>query len=269
MAPRGRSWTHAGSAFPKPVGRTHGWRRGTPLGSAQSLTFPLAAAIAYEPPSNARAWAAFLAHIPTILLIWVVTIVIGVVGVVASLAFTALGVGLSTGGGTGNEAAGALAAALGNLVQLPFTILSNLVAMLFVAVPAMHYASGETIDAEGALRVLLHRPIRYLLAGALFTVVAAIGFVLCILPSLAVTLVMPVYMNKVFLTDNPIPEACASSFQAVYGSPQGRVFAGIEVLAWLLVLVVSIFTCFLGSLVAVPVATFYIENAAYHRGVLS
>jgi hypothetical protein len=227
----------------------------------------LAAAIAYEPPSISKAWDAFLAHIPTILLIWVVTIVIGVVGVVASLAFTALGVGLSTGGGTGNEAAGALAAALGNLVQLPFMILSNLVAMLFVAVPAMHYASGETIDAEGSLRVLLHRPIRYLLAGALFTVVAAIGFVLCILPSLAVTLVMPVYMNKVFLTDNPIPEACASSFQAVYGSPQGRVFAGIEVLAWLLVLVVSIFTCFLGSLV--PVATFYIQNAAYHRGVLS
>ena len=38
---------------------------------------------------------------------------------------------------------------------------------------------------------------------------------------------------------------------------------------WLVVLVVSVFTCFLGSLVAVPVATFYIQNAAYHRGVLS
>jgi hypothetical protein len=35
------------------------------------------------------------------------------------------------------------------------------------------------------------------------------------------------------------------------------------------VLVVSILTCGLASLVAVPVATFYIQNAAYHRGVLS
>jgi hypothetical protein len=228
----------------------------------------LAAAIAYEPPSISKAWAAFLAHIPTILLIWVVTIVIGVIGVVASLALTTLGVGLSS-GATGAESAAGLAAVLGNLVQLPFTILSNLVGVLFVAVPAMHYASGEIIDAEAALRVLMHRPVRYILAGALFTIVAAIGFVLCILPGLAVTLVMPVYVNMVFLTDSPILDAFSSSFQAVYGSPQGRIFAGIELLAWLLVLVVSIFTCFLGSLVAVPVATFYIQNAAYHRGVLS
>ena len=228
----------------------------------------MAAEIAYEPPSISKAWAAFLAHIPTILLIWVVTIVIGVIGFVASLALTALGVGLSN-GGAGAEASAGLAAVLGNLVQLPFSILSSLVGVLFVAVPAMHYASGEIIDTEAAMRVLLHRPVRYLLAGVLFTVVAVVGFVLCILPGIAVTLVMPIYVNKVFLTDSPILDAFSSSFQAVYGSPQGRIFAGIELLAWLLVLVVSIFTCFLGSLVAVPVATFYIQNAAYHRGVLS
>jgi len=229
---------------------------------------PLAAAIAYEPPSISKAWAAFLAHIPTILLIWVATIVLSVIGFVASLALTALGAGLSN-GGAGAEAAAGLAAVLGNLVQLPFSILSSLVGVLFVAVPAMHYASGEIIDTEAALRVLLHRPVRYLLAGVLFTVVAVVGFALCVLPDIAVTLVMPIYVNKVFLTDSPILDAFSSSFQAVYGSPQGRIFAGIELLAWLLVLVVSIFTCFLGSLVAVPVATFYIQNAAYHRGVLS
>jgi hypothetical protein len=229
---------------------------------------PLAAAIAYEPPSISKAWAAFLAHIPTILLIWVATIVLSVIGFVASLALTALGAGLSN-GGAGAEAAAGLAAVLGNLVQLSFSILSSLVGVLFVAVPAMHYASGEIIDTEAALRVLLHRPVRYLLAGVLFTVVAVVGFVLCVLPGIAVTLVMPIYVNKVFLTDSPILDAFSSSFQAVYGSPQGRIFAGIELLAWLLVLVVSIFTCFLGSLVAVPVATFYIQNAAYHRGVLS
>ena len=197
----------------------------------------MAAAIAYEPPSISKAWAAFLAHIPTILLIWVVTIVIGVIGFLASLALTALGVGLSN-GGAGAEASAGLAAVLGNLVQLPFSILSSLVGVLFVAVPAMHYASGEIIDTEAALRVLLHRPVRYLLAGVLFTVVAVVGFVLCILPGIAVTLVMPIYVNKVFLTDSPILDAFSSSFQAVYGSPQGRIFAGIELLAWLLVLVV-------------------------------
>jgi hypothetical protein len=228
----------------------------------------LAAAIAYEPPSISKAWEAFLAHIPTILLIWVVTIVVTVIGVVASLALTVVGVGITSSGG-GSEAAGGLAAMLANLVQLPFTILSNLVGVLFVAVPAMHYASGETIGPETAFRALIQRPARYLLAGALFTVVAVIGFLFCILPGIAVILVMPVYVNRVFLTDMPIIDAFSSSFQAVYRSAQGRQFAGIELLAWLLVLLVAVFTCGLASLVAVPVATFYIQNAAYHRGVLS
>lgn len=268
MAPPWRSSAHAGAPLLPPASRFRCWHLGTPLGSAQYATPPLAAAIAYEPPSISKAWAAFLAHIPTILLIWVVTIVIAVIGFVASLALTALGVGLSSGGAAAESTAGLLAV-LGNVVQLPFSVLSNLVGVLFVAVPAMHYASGETIGTEAALRVLMHRPIRYLLAGLLFTIVAVIGFVLCILPGIAVTLVMPVYVNKVFLGDSPVLEAFSSSFQAVYGSPQGRLFAGIELLAWLLVLVVTVFTCGLASLVAVPVATFYIQNAAYHQGVLS
>ncbi|MEA5415170.1 hypothetical protein [Synechococcus sp. BA-132 BA5] len=228
----------------------------------------MAAAIAYEPPTISKAWTTFLAHVPTILLILVVTIVLTAIGFVASLALTALGVGLASSGG-GGEAAASWAGVLGNLAQWPFTILSSLVGVLFVAVPAMHYASGEIIDTEAALRVLMHRPIRYLLAGVLFTVVVAIGFVLCILPGIAVSLVMPIYVNKVFHTDSSIPDAFSSSFQAVYGSPQGRSFVGIELIAWLLVLVVTIFTCGLASLVAVPVATFYIQNAAYHQGVLS
>jgi hypothetical protein len=228
----------------------------------------LAAAIAYEPPSIDKAWTAFLAHIPTILLIWVVTIVIAAIGFGASLLVSLVGLGVA-----GNTAipdtAASIAAMLGNLVQLPFTILSNLVGVLFVAVPAMYYASGETVTTEMAFGVLLQRPVRYLLAGLLFAIIVGIGFLLCILPGLAVTLVMPVYVSKVFLTEMPIMEAFSSSFQAVYGAPQGRLFAGIELLAWLLVLLISVCTCGLAALVAVPVATFYIQNAAYHHGVLS
>jgi hypothetical protein len=229
----------------------------------------LAAAIAYEPPSITRAWEAFVAHIPTILLVWVATIAIGVVGAVASMLLPILASGLASSGGSGGKAAGSLAALLAWLVQWPFSILSQLVGVLFVAVPALYYASGQTITTDGAFRVLMDRPVRYLLAGVLFTILATVGLALCVLPGLAVILVMPVFVNRIFLTDTPIPEAFSASFQAVYGSPQGRRFAGIELLAALLVLVVTVFTCGLGALVAVPVAAFYIQNAAYHEGVLS
>lgn len=92
---------------------------------------------------------------------------------------------------------------------------------------------------------------------------------LCILPGIAVALVGPVYVNKVFTTDQPVLDAFGASFQAVYRSPKGLEFVGIELLTGLVVGVVSVVTCGLGALVAVPVASFYIQNVAYHRGVLS
>ena len=49
-----------------------------------------------------------------------------------------------------------------------------------------------------------------------------------------------------------ITDAFAGSFQAVYRSPNGGSFIAIELLAWLLVALVSICSCGLGALLAVP-----------------
>ena len=43
----------------------------------------------------------------------------------------------------------------------------------------------------------------------------------------------------------------------------------LEILAWLLVALVSVCSCGLGALLAVPVSTFYLQNAAYHKGLIS
>jgi ABC-type Na+ efflux pump permease subunit len=76
-------------------------------------------------------------------------------------------------------------------------------------------------------------------------------------------------VNKVFNTDAPIFHALQASFRAVYGSQKGWEFVGIQGLAGLLVLVVAFVTCGLGAFLAVPVYCFYIQNAAYHKGVIS
>jgi len=227
----------------------------------------MASASATEQPTLNRAWEAFLAHVPTILLIWLATAVLAVLGVAVTWLILLLGLGVS--GSTGSDSAVSIATFLGQLGQLPFAILSSLVGVLFVAVPAMHYASGEVITVEAAFRELLRRPGRYLLAGLLFSLVAALGFVLCIVPGILVALVMPIYVNRIFLTDQPITDAFAASFQAVYRSPNGGSFIVIEILAWLLVALVSVCSCGLGALLAVPVSTFYLQNAAYHQGLIS
>ncbi len=227
----------------------------------------MASASATEQPTINRAWEAFLAHVPTILLIWLATAVLAALG--AAVTWLILLVGFGVSGSSGWDSAFSIATFLGQLGQLPFAILSSLVGVLFVAVPAMHYASGEVITVEAAFRELLRRPGRYLLAGLLFSLVAALGFVLCIVPGILVALVMPIYVNRIFLTDQPITDAFAASFQAVYRSPNGGSFVVIEILAWLLVALVSVCSCGLGALLAVPVSTFYLQNAAYHMGLIS
>jgi hypothetical protein len=228
----------------------------------------MAAPKAYDQPTLNGAWEAFLAHFPTILLIWIATAVLSGVGLAAYSLITLVGLGLA-GGSSATQSAVGLASALGQLGQLPFATLSSLVGVLFIAVPALHYDSGEVITVQAAFAALMRRPLRYLLAGVLFTLVLTIGFLLCIVPGIVVALVMPIYVNRIFLTDQSITDAFAASFQAVYRSEQGRTYAGIEILAWLLVLVVSVCTCGLGALLAVPVSSFYLQNAAYHKGVIS
>ena len=231
-----------------------------------NCSYALACPAAYEKPSLSRAWEAFLLHLPAILLIWVATVVISGAGFLIYLLITLVGFGLTNGS---SEASITAAVLVGQLGQLPFAILSNLVGVLFVAVPAMYYNTGETITLEAAFRGLFRRPWRYVLAGVLFSGAVIIGTLLCILPGLAVALVSPVYVNKVFNTDAPIFHALQASFRAVYGSQKGWEFVGIQGLGGLLVLVVAFVTCGLGAFLAVPVYCFYIQNAAYHKGVIS
>jgi hypothetical protein len=154
----------------------------------------LASPAAYEQPSVEKAWQAFLAHFPTMLLIWVACAVISGLGLVVSLGFTAVGIAL-TSGVAGSESASSFAELVGSMVQLPFVVFSSLVGVLFLAVPALHYATGETIGVEQAFSTLFQRPWRYLLAGLLFSVVGALGLILCIVPGVAVSLVGPVYVT--------------------------------------------------------------------------
>ena len=233
----------------------------------------MAAPIAYEQPSLNKAWDAFVAHIPTILVIWIVTAVIGAFGYGVKILLMWVGNGGSLEGlGSAMDSATAyqtLGFWLGSLGELPFWLLSNLVGVLCAAVPALYYATGETITVDAAFRTLFRRPWRYLLAGVLLAVAAVVGFCFCILPGIAVLLVTPVYVNKIFATEMAIFDAFSSSFQAVYRSENGWTFVGIQILAGLVVIVVSICTCGLGLLFAPAMAGFYVQNAAYRQGVLT
>ena len=224
----------------------------------------MAAPIAFEAPSIQKAWQAFLQHIPVVLVIWVGSIVLSLLGV---LAYALIVVLVSATVGTSDAALG-LGAVLAQLVQLPFTLLASLLSVLLVAVPALYYEHGEVVTIEAACQLLTRRFWRYLLAGLFFSLVTTIGFLLCILPGLAVALVTPVFVNRIFVTDMGIGEAFAQSFQVVYRSENGLSFVGLEVLTGIVVGLLAVLTCGLGGLVVIPMASFFLQNVAYQRGLL-
>lgn len=226
----------------------------------------MAAPIASEQPSINRAWEAFVPHIPTLLLIWLATVLISGVGlVIAALAHL---IGLALTGGDVQNPVSLVATLLGQLGQLPLAILSALVSVLFMAVPVPYYNSGEVISVEAAFSALLQRSWRYLKAGVLFAVAVGLGLLFCVVPGILVALISPLYVNRVFLTDQPITEVFSCSFQTLYRSERGRAFVLLELLAWLITVVFTLCTCGLGALVAAPMSAFYIQNAAYQRGLI-
>ena len=227
----------------------------------------MASPLATESPSINRAWEAFVAHVPAILLAWIAAMGISVIGTVVYFVISALLTMLSgadpNGGGT------VLAMALGQLGQLPFMVLSSFVGVLLAAIPALYYERGEVITVQAAFAALFEKPWRYLWAGVLFTVLVLVGFLFCVLPGVLILFVTPLYVNRIFNTNLSVTDAFAASVQALFRSPQGIQYLGLELLTTLLVLVVSICTCGFGALLALPVSSFYLQNAAYNKRLIS
>jgi hypothetical protein len=224
----------------------------------------MAASIAFEQPSIQKAWDAFLKHIPVFLVILAGSIGLAVIGLAVFLLIVMV-VG-SLGGSS--DSAFSLGGILAQLTQIPFSILSSLLSVLMVAIPALYYERGEVVTVGAAMALLRERFWRYVLAGLFFSSVMTIGLLLCVLPGLAVALVTPVFVNRIFVTEMGIGKAFSQSFQVVYRSENGMSFVGLEVLAFIVTALSTVLTCGLAVLVVVPMASFYLQNSAYQRGLL-
>lgn len=234
---------------------------------ALTITFDMSADFALDKPSIQTAWRAFLQHVPVFLMIWVGSFLLTLVGVLVSIV---LGVVFSFAlvGAGGNDTMFGLAAVLAQLGQLPFVMCVSLLTVLLVAVPAAYYERGEIVTVSAALSMLMLHWRRYLLAGVLFSLATTVGTFLCVLPGIAVALVTPVFVNRIFVTDMNIGDAFSQSFQAVYRSENGWGFVGQQIVVFVVVGLVTLLTCGFGSILVVPVASFYIQNLAYNRGLL-
>ena len=192
----------------------------------------------------------------------VVSILSAVVYLVISFIF------IQIGGGPYSDSGPILGMLFGSLGSLPLYVLSSLIGVLFIAIPAIYFSKEEPVSFSDVIQVLKDRPGRYTLAGVLFMLAYFIGIVLCFVPGIAVLLVTPIYVNKVFNTDLSVTAAFSSSFSVVFKG-EGWSFVGAQVLVMIIASVLTVCTCGLGGLIAVPMAAFYLQNVAYNKGLLT
>lgn len=227
----------------------------------------MASALATEDPSIQRAWQAFTAHLPTMAVLWLAVIALSGLGlalgkIAEMIAGTIFPMSRESGDGA------VLLQAIGQLAQMPFAIVSSLVYVLFFSIPAQYYDSGEVVTPGQAFSQLLQDPFRYLLAGAVFNLAVLIGTLLCIIPGLLISFVMPIYINRIFLTRQTVVDALRVSFQTVYRTPNGPPFVGMQIMVGLIVFLAALCSCGLGAFIAIPVSAFYIQNDAYCKGLI-
>jgi hypothetical protein len=248
----------------------------------------VAAPIAYEQPTLMKAWGAFVAHLPTLLVVWITTGVLVMLSpVLMELMLNGMAISPDSLDSVDDVSSSLWPSGylLVELVRLPLLMLSALALALVAVVPILYYETGKIISIGCAFEALFRRPWRYLLAGIFFQAIFNFGLFLCILPGVIVLLLGPVYVTKIFTTDLTIFSAFGSSFQAVYRSNRGRAFVAIELLVIAILLVLatllglavastglSLDKSFLGIGVVVAisfsVSSFYIQNTAHRQGVL-
>lgn len=224
-----------------------------------------ASQIAYQKPSLNASWLAFIAHLPTIFVTWIISVVFGAIGFVAWLLISIVLAGIVEGlpsdlsvfiGVVGSSSAFAM-----------YVVGLSLIASVFYAIPAIYYFKGEVVTTSQAFREIAARPARFILAGLLITIAATVGYLLCIVPGILVSLVFPIYIHKIFNTDISVFQSFLSSFKSVFSTGPGWEFVAIQFAVYLLILISSLLTCGLGALVAAPVATFYVQNYAFYKGL--
>ncbi|MEB3158677.1 MAG: hypothetical protein VKK03_04380, partial [Synechococcus sp.] len=210
-----------------------------------------------------EAWKDTVAHVPTLLLTWLASVVVAVIGAIVYYVIFFLFAAADDGSGIG----AGMGAVFGQISGIPFSLLQSLIGVMFTAIPAVYYQRGEVVSISDVFSILMARIGRYLIAGILFTVAATLGIVVCVLPGLIVFASMPIYVNKVFTSDQGVWDCFTSSFAAVYGSDRGWALVGIQLLAFLLAFVTCGF-CLVGLIIYVPVVTFFIQLYVSRSGLV-
>ena len=162
-----------------------------------------------------------------------------------------------------------IAAVIRTPVYLVYTVVTALLSVLYMVIPALYFNNKEIITWKVPYKVLKQNFKRYFLAGILYTACVLVGYLLCIIPGIVISIIGPTYVNKIACSDMPIMKAFTSSFQSVFKSPNFWSYIGMQLLAGIIYVIPTLCTCGIGSIITLPMLGIYSQHLAYNKGLIN
>ncbi len=226
---------------------------------------PSGCQLAYENPGIKKSWEAYKENAPAFLAISGVYVLVGLVELVISLLIYFVILSMTDAGENTINASRIIS----RVVTFPLSFVSQLSFAMITVIAAIYYQKGEKVTIKETFNHLFRKPLRYIVAGIFYTITLFIGILFCIIPGIIILFITPIYINRVFTTELGIIEAFGESFQSLFHSQNWISFCLISFSAGLLTSIITICTCFIGGLVAIPMCALYIQNLCYSKGILT
>jgi hypothetical protein len=220
-------------------------------------------------PTLQSAWNLFVAHWRIYLALQLTVLALALVSVAISLLITVIAMAVTA--GVSADLRESVTQLVSSALNLPFSIVyqvvAGLIGVLLSALPALWFATGHHPSYREGLALLRSNPRRYVLAGLLVSVAAGLGILLCLIPGLIVMALTPIYVRRVFTSEEPLWPAFRTCFNDLFSSPHSWGLVGYELLSTVLIAISALF-CLLPLLVTVPLAAIFIQQylAAWEIG---
>ena len=212
-------------------------------------------------------WKTFISVSGFVLLAWIIFSIIDILlNVFGLVPFSALLYTDYESFGTGALLA---SFALRTPILLVYVVVISFLYVLYLVIPALYFKNKEIITWKVPYIALKKNFKRYFLAGLLYTLCVSLGYMLCVIPGLAISFIAPAYVNKIACTDMPIKEAFTSSFQSVFKSPNLWSYLGMQILAGLIYSIPTLCTCGIGFIITFPMLSIYSLHLAYNKGIIN
>lgn len=216
---------------------------------------------ATEAPSITKVWRQVKGNASTFTTIWGLILITGLINSIFSELFHYL---INVGADSAAEILPSTLIASW-VVSLPTAILANLAAILMTATSAIYYTTDRCSKPGEIVSIITRKPLRYVLAGFLFSIAVGIGLLLCIIPGILMALAQPLYVYYVFTTDLDLMTCLSKAFKAMFQDLGSYVLVSF---LRSLALAGSIILCVFPVLVVYPMGELYMQNYIHHKGLV-